>query len=233
MKIHVSSNPAKEAGEYLSKLISTHDGDIVCLLSGGSALAIVPYIVIDNYSFDKDNESCVIFMVGDERWSRDEQINNSLQCKTRYPDHPVSSSLIPTVPEKDESLPVFASRVEKAFLEKISQCKNPKIISLLGMGVDGHTAGIFPLPEETFTEVYRDDQTYVPVHVVGLKIDSRASFTPKWLLDHVDVIIGYVVGTDKKTILESLLQETKPIHERPAELFKIHPDVHLYTDLSF
>ena len=63
-----------------------------------------------------------------------------------------------------------------------------------------------------------------------LKIDSRASFTPSWILNNADEVIGYAVGSDKLEILKKLNSETKKLNERPAELFNLHKRVHIYTD---
>lgn len=279
MQIHTTDTPAKLLGEELSERINTHDGDVVCLLSGGSALDVIPYINVNespqqsigkhpqreypergpaesysvavtqeqNISESRSTETTsqnivepsspyfecrTIFMMGDERGNREPEVNNTLQLEARHPDHLATKSLIPTIPNENESLEDFASRIEKTFLEKISQLKNVKIFMILGIGTDGHTAGIFPLPKESFQKVYRDDLTYVPVHVEGLTIDSRASLTPSWILDHVDEIFAYVVGQSKQRMLESLQNETKKLHERPAELLKLHKLSHIYTDLT-
>ncbi len=225
MQIHTTDNSAKLLGEELSGRINAHDGDVVCLLSGGSALDVVGFIEIN------DKPECrTIFMMGDERGSREPKVNNTLQLEARYPGHAVIKSLIRTVPEENESLIDFAARVEKTLLEKISELRYVKIFMILGMGTDGHTAGIFPMNKESFQETYLDDLTYVPVHVEGLTIDSRASLTPGWILNHVDEIFAYVTGESKHALLESLQNETKELHERPAELLKLHGRAHIYTD---
>ena len=226
MVVITTDAPAKLAGEYIQQVITAHDGDVLCLLSGGSALDIVPHIT------QADKHECrTIFMMGDERGSRDPEINNSLQLIHRHPDSTVAKNLILTVPREGEKLKNFTSRISETFSTEISKLKNIKIIQVLGVGSDGHTAGIFSLPKDKFTQTYnRPDLDIVPTHLEGLKIDSRASFTPNWILTKVDELIVYVVGADKKPILESLLSESKEIHERPAELIKQHLRTKLYTD---
>ena len=86
-------------------------------------------------------------------------------------------TLIETVSKENESTEEFAKRIENEFLELYRSLNNPKIISLLGIGDGGHTAGIFPMNEAQFNETYLGDRIYVPVHLDGLTIDSRASFT--------------------------------------------------------
>ena len=236
----IADTPAKAAGEQINTLIQEHLGDVVCILSGGSALDIVEYIRPGKKCFHANckEETCdmsecrTIFMMGDERVSREPAINNFLQLRSRYPEHPILNHLIETVPEEQESAKNFALRIEENFFSILTELNNPKIMYVLGVGTDGHTAGIFPLPSDAFRKTYQDDLTYVPVSLEGLTIDSRASFTPNWILDNVDELIGYVVGADKQEMLTKLNLEDKKLNERPAELLKLHPRTTVYTDID-
>jgi 6-phosphogluconolactonase/glucosamine-6-phosphate isomerase/deaminase len=236
----ITKTPAQAAGEQINNVIQEHLGDVVCILSGGSALDIVEYIRPGKKCFHADckeyqcdkSECRTIFMMGDERVSREPKINNFLQLQSRYAEHSILSHVIETVPEENESAKKFALRIEEKFFSILTELNNPKIIYILGVGSDGHTAGIFPLPSTSFRQTYQDDLTYVPVTLEGLTIDSRASFTPNWILDNVDLLIGYVVGADKQTILEKLNAEDKKLNERPAELLKLHPRTTVYTDID-
>lgn len=242
----ITDKPAQEAGEHISAIIREHTGDVMCLIAGGSTLAVVEYIDPHKHCFHEEckaastlgaktiqcqkSECRTIFMMGDERGSREPSENNYLQLVSKYPEHPVTERTLRTDLHEGENLKNFATRIEKTFLEKLTELNNPKIIFLLGIGADGHTAGIFPLSEAEFRRTYRDDLTYAPVHLEGLRIDSRASFTPSWILNNADELIGFAVGADKQEILAKLSSETKKINERPAELLNQHKRSTFYTD---
>ena len=238
-QIVITTDPAKEAGEHITKVIEDHQGDIICLLSGGSALSIVPHIEPRRKCF---HESCqastecqksecrTIFMMGDERVSGEPTINNYLQLTALYPDSYAASKLLDTAAKADEAAKEFALRIEELFFSEISNLENIKIIFIFGVGTDGHTAGIFPLPKEQFARTYQADLTYVPVELTSLTVDSSASFTPAWIQDNVDLAIGYVAGAAKHEILYKLHTEDKKLHERPAELLKRIRSSYVYTD---
>lgn len=226
MKVLSTTTPASDVGAHITNSIASHKGDTVVLLSGGSALEVFNSIKVTNKS-----KCRTIFMMIDERVSGEETINNYLQLKARYGYLEHFSSVIDTSAEDKESEINFAERIRKIFTKAINTLSNVQIITLLGMGTDGHTAGIFPLPEEQFTKTYEADPNYVPVHLESLTIDSRASFTPNWILEHSTEIIGMIAGEAKETILNQLINESKPIHEQPAQILKIHSNCTVYTDL--
>lgn len=135
-----------------------------------------------------------------------------------------------TVPLVNESIKDFSIRIEEKFFSTLTQLHNPKILYVLGIGTDGHVAGIFPGEIDWFRKTYQEDLTYVSVHQEGLTIDSRASFTPTWILQNADELIGYAVSQSKKEILTKLNTEDKKLNERPAELLKLHARSTVYTD---
>jgi len=170
--------------------------------------------------------------MGDERVTGEVDQNNYLQLEARYANHPLINDVFDTSARDDEIPEFFATRIQELFFENISKLTNVKIISILGVGQDGHTAGIFPLDEATFQEVYKEDVMYAPVTNKSLTIDSRASLTPGWILSNVDHIIGFITSESKKQILNELINESREIHERPAELLKLHKNSFIYTDIG-
>lgn len=246
-RVTITDYPAKETGESISKIIREHVGDVVCLLPGRSSLEIIEYIDPSKHCFHQEcigtdeikkdeiirckrSECRTIFIMGNEQVGGETELNNYLLCKQKYGDHAVTKNLIETVLAENESKKEFTERIEKLFLETLTELNNPKIISVLEIEVDGSIGGIVPLDKASFRRVYQDDRTYVLVAVEGLRIDPRASFTPNWILSQADILIGYAVGKDKQEILTKLNLETKELNERPAELINLHHNSYLYTD---
>ncbi len=225
MEIHTIQNPAQALGERVTEIINQHTGDILCILSGGSALDVVEYIQPLYKS-----ECRTIFIMGDERVSGAPSENNYLQLKTRYEGFRILDRIIDTSIHTDERAPEFSKRIQTEIEKYILESKNLKIISILGIGGDGHTAGIFPMEREAFLDTYPDDQTYVSVSLDSLELNFRASLTPGWILANVSELFVYVAGPSKLDILYMLISEDKSIHERPAELIKQHINAHIYTD---
>ena len=225
MEIHTTQNPAKTLGEKLTEIINNHSGDTLCLLAGGSSLDVVEFIQ-PTYK----PECRTIFVMGDERVSGEPSVNNYLQLEARYPDFRILKHTINTTASNRERPTEFAKRIAVEIEKNISQSKNLKIISLLGVGGDGHIAGIFPMDRADFNDTYPHDQMYVPVTLEGLERNFRATFTPNWILNNVTELFVYAQGESKLDILYMLTSENKSNHERPAEIIKQHMSAHIYTD---
>ncbi|MEM9336321.1 MAG: 6-phosphogluconolactonase [Patescibacteria group bacterium] len=225
MEINTAGNPAQETGEYLTKQITNAPGAVLCLLSGGSALSAIEHIQLD-----EQTKRRTIFMMGDERWSREESENNYLQLKQLYPDFVTAHTVVDTSVQESESQDNFAARIHSTIEVTLSEHPNIFVISLVGIGEDGHTNGIFPMDKELFRETYPTDTNYTSVITSGLSLNFRASVTPTWIANNVDEIVLYAVGENKKTVLKSLIYETKELYEMPAQLIKLHPNATVFTD---
>ncbi len=65
-------------------------------------------------------------MMGDKQWSREAEINNSLQLLNWYPAGFAAHNLIPTILGENKNLQNFAKRIEIKFQETLIKLSNPK-----------------------------------------------------------------------------------------------------------
>jgi 6-phosphogluconolactonase/glucosamine-6-phosphate isomerase/deaminase len=226
MDIKTGENPAEDLAADLSTwILSQTTEKIVCFCAGGSALRVFYYITDDNV------KRRTIFMMGDERVSRDPNVNNHEQLKTQLGATYNSFTIVDTS-YFDDTEAAYIDRLNaqvKIFLQE-----KYRVIFILGLGEDGHTAGIFPLTKESFEETYLDEGIYVPVHIESLTIDSRASLTPAFIQSHVEAIFAYATGEKKRAVIERLREASNstPVNELPASIVKNHPQTALYTDIT-
>src|SRR5690348_8782512 len=99
VNIHMAQSPeiaAKDAGIFLSGLFTQSAGDILLLLSGGSAFKLLDFVDSSIFS------SRVTVGVADERFSSDPAVNNFLQLKNLPFVQKISSSgilFLETIPQ--------------------------------------------------------------------------------------------------------------------------------------
>lgn len=217
MTIEQSDSPARAAATALTIALAESRG--CCLLSGGSALDVYAALPAEPLR-------AVTFLLVDERWSRGAG-NNYTQYAARFSEHPLFPNIIDSNVRAAESIEEFAERLTEAYHQ--AREHSEPIVALLGVGEDGHTAGIFPMPEATFTETYPNVDGYVATHIETLPEPDRVSLTP-YALMQTDRIVAYAVGEKKQHILSTLRSQPVPQHTTPATLITEHPAALLVTD---
>jgi len=106
-------------------------------------------------------------------------------------------------------------------------------ISLLGMGADGHTAGIFPYPEnpEFFENMFVNTDRYVVGYNVGDKNPHKERITLTLIaLRNVDYTFVYVVGEDKREALNDALS-IGAYADVPGRIWGQLPNCSVFTDI--
>lgn len=194
---------------------------ILLLLSGGSNLKIV-----DQISKELINNPNIASYVLDERFSKDPSLNNSLQIKEKG----VNINL--TVPNNQESLLDFATRFNdelKAWLEK-----NPEgeIICTLGMGPDGHIAGISPMPDDQdrFEQIFNQDQLVIG-YVGNLSPAERVTTSPIFLAK-VNLFVALILGEAKRPVFKDFINKKTKANLHPVQLLhKFLGQTLVFTDL--
>jgi 6-phosphogluconolactonase/glucosamine-6-phosphate isomerase/deaminase len=108
-----------------------------------------------------------------------------------------------------------------------------KIIAILGVGPDGHTAGIFPdNDEKIFRDRFEGDRW-----VVGYRgpeyatCPERVTVTLASLENYVDQSFVFLSGEKKRAAWECIIKNDEPVHLLPAGIFYKLRKMEIFTDL--
>lgn len=231
MQIDVSISPAERAATNLNELLGTHnEQDILLLLSGGSALSVLAYI--DEFVLGPN----VTAMMADERFSTHPDVNNFSQLReSAFYEAAQRRNVrfIETVPDTLQDTPEsFAIGIEKMLHYYFKIHQRPYVLSLLGIGEDGHFASVFPNTERTlFEQTYHTNKLYIEVHEPANEHPNRTTITPYFIKRYVDDVLLYATTRDKcDTVLQTLIDNDVNEHELPARIPARHPHSVLFTD---
>ncbi len=205
-KAQLESALAKEISQTLEQEIKKN-GKATLLVSGGSTPKKL-YEILSNIGIDWTNVSIGLV---DERFvaTDNDESNELLIKKTLLKNKAAKAKFIGLVfntKDYDENLNLAISE-NKPFYKSIT-------CSILGMGLDGHTASLFPNSQE----VYTDDIKYGEKMIINTKATSepskRISYTKSKLLSSKHLFL-YFNGKEKLDVFNSAKQNqnasTKPI----------------------
>lgn len=224
---------ANAASEAITHLISVYAPDpVLILFSGGSPMEIFTYLPADPFDMR------ITVGVSDERFSDDPTINNFAQILATPWYHAARKTgvqSIDTRPLPGESVHDAGLRFDGAL--KAWKEANPvgKIVITQGIGLDGHTAGMMPYPEDeqTFRRLFDDPEVWA----VGYDAKEKNKYplrvtTTIPYLTMADTSVMYVCGEDKKAPLSRVLAQTGSLHETPGRIIHRMKHCLLFTDLS-
>jgi len=231
LKVTKSKHPAQQSASKLESLLrEAAPNTVLLMLSGGSAFELLRYIAVKN--FDP-----VTISVLDERYSEDESSNNFAQLMhTEFykKAEAAGASFIDTRITKGESFNDAEVRFDYAVKNWIHDNPGGTIIATMGIGPDGHTAGIFPHEDdEKFRFLFEQDERYVVGYNTSVnQFHERLTVTNHFLREHVDHVVVFAVGEAKRSALEKLLAPERTLSEAPARIIHEMKDAELFTDLA-
>lgn len=203
------------AGESINEFLRDNTRlPILFLMSGGSALKILDFI-------DENllNENLTVTVL-DERFTPNENDNNFAQIeKTAFFELAVNAEVnfIGTLPRPSETLTQMANRLEHSLKTWVLENPNGKIIAILGMGEDGHTAGIFADADlHSFQQKFCGEKWVVGYDNLGQKLPKERITTTFTFFEKIDLGILFVCGEKKKAALEQVYKKQEPINLLPA-----------------
>jgi len=125
-------------------------------------------------------------------------------------------------------IPILVGKDSKTTLEKFKEILKKELdkaeykIGLFGLGIDGHTAGIFPHSEALKT----DEQ----VCIYDTELYNRITITEKVIV-MLDEVVVYAVDKKKKVMIENLEKDLSK-DDMPAQILKKVPLLTIFTDYN-
>jgi len=238
MRIFEGGKPdevAKKAGDTLNSVLEKYkDLPILLLLSGGSSFDILQYI-----NPDLCDESVTVGVL-DERFSPDPKINNFAILKAT-PFFQIcteaGTKFIDTSIPKGEELPEATMKYDTALREWVANNPTGKVIAIMGIGLDGHTAGIMPYPDNPslFQRLFEDPDTWVTGYDATSDRNEhplRITTTLSFIRINVSVAIVYVIGNKKKEPLKRTIAKSGNILTTPARVIHDIKHVAVCTNIN-
>lgn len=129
------------------------------------------------------------------------------------------ATLLPTLKKGlgfEQTIKHYNRMAAQAFVD------NEVVIAQLGIGDDGHIAGILPGSPATA-------KTDAPV--VGYRGEPLTRLTLTFAgLRHVTAAYAFAFGSNKHKALSSLQRQTLPLDRQPSQILKELPEAYLYSD---
>lgn len=127
----------------------------------------------------------------------------------------------------------LAREFNHALMEWMTEHPDGRVLAILGMGPDGHTAGIFPMEDESaFQTLFLGER--LAVGYLGPEYATcpeRVTVTASFLARDIDRIFVFFSGEEKRAVWERITRNEIPLHMLPAGIFHRLPDVEIFTDL--
>ena len=227
METLVSQTPKQAAGKALTQLLTQYSGQpTLLLLSGGSALAILDYV--DPVALD----SHLTLSTLDERFSTDVRVNNFSQIQSTAfyaAAKERGAKEIKTTLTTTDTLAGATERFENALRAWRQNHPNGIVLATVGIGNDGHTAGIFPgAPDTDFSGA--DWVTGYQVPETMSQHTKRITVTHTFLRQVLGGAVVFAAGENKWPIVAVAQQAHSATKDLPVGILQELPQVILVTD---
>ena len=149
-----------------------------------------------------------------EQFSRDQQV-----------------SVIDTSVTETDTLEGAGKRFETALRDWRNDNPDGVITAIMGIGIDGHTAGIFP---NAYSEYFSGDDWVVAYEFPETvnPYTKRITVTPQFLLKQVAQVVGFIIGDEKRSVLDNLQKDSCSHREIPACVMREMKSVTIITSLE-
>src|SRR3989344_588338 len=227
-KEEASKKAAEAIGEYFKE---NNDNEILFLSCGGSGIRMLNDIKSESLS------SKLTVTMLDSRLQVEPQDENfyqltrtdfyirALQKRVRFLD----VSLLRNLPLKEAG-----ERFEAMLKNWLETHKGGKVIASIGMGPDGHIAGIIPFPEDqkTFDGLFKNETRLSLAYEVPSKNQFPNRLTTTYsFFSKIDRVVSYITGEDKRDrLLELAGKKAFPEYRFPGIILSKLNEVSIFTD---
>ena len=223
------STASDQLNQVLEKELST-DHAVLLLLSGGSALKLLEKINTDSFGPQ--------LTIGplDERYSENLKINNWAQIvATDFYKKALSHDcqFIDTRVQLHETQQQLADRFHANLFEWMVNYPYGTIIATVGIGEDGHVAGMMPMPEnpKKFMTLFNGEKLAVTYDAGDKNLYPLRVTTTITFFQQINESVVFVAGDNKKNALESLRADEGIYAITPARILcDILGNVVVFTD---
>lgn len=208
------------------------DFPVLLLLSGGSW-----FNLLERIELTKMNDLAVSVL--DERYSTNPLVNNFAQLTGTNLWQQIEEQSHKTIDmrvREGETHEHHAGRFQTELRAWRMLYPEGVVIATMGMGEDGHTAGILPkvFDSDMFAQTFED-----PNHVVahydatssGNQFPLRTTTTFPFLRDYVNIAITYASGEKKEGVVKALKQDEGSLEAMPARIMREMKHVQVFTDV--
>jgi 6-phosphogluconolactonase/glucosamine-6-phosphate isomerase/deaminase len=232
VKCDNKNDAAVQAGSFLSQeLIRYSDKSTLILVSGGSSLSMFEYID------DAALRSNLFLGQVDERWTKNTRdLNAEAFRKTSFAKKTAEFG-IPFVTMDVSGSPTpeeCAIRYERYLKQWRSVFFGGVIIAVLGIGSDGHVAGVLPYPsaQNEFNTLFYDTRAWVIGYETGGRgeFKERVSLSLHFLLQEPKSVFVYACGKDKQEALQKAFSPDGTFADTPARILNQMGSVFLFSD---
>lgn len=188
---------------------------VLWLVSGGSNIPIAVEVMTALYSHSLEN---LTIMLSDERYGAIGHPDSNSQQLESAGFKPKGAAFIPVLINK----PLSATTAHYTSVVAKELKQNQVIIGQLGIGADGHIAGILPnSPAADVSDAL----------VIGYTAKDFGRITLTFpALRHLNSAFVFAYGADKQTTLAQLKDEEISIKTQPAQILKAIQQTYIYND---
>ena len=221
------------AGKALTDFLKTNiNNETLLLSSGGSSLAILNYvspIVLSKKTTVTVLDTRIGVNRQDENFKQLSDTEFYKEAKNKGVQFIDVSHLSDLSPK--EAGEEFDLILRNWMLSRIGA----KIVATVGMGADGHIAGIMPIPDnkKLFNSLFADKEKLAVGYSASGKIKFPKRLTAtKTFLSRADKIVTFISGEEKRDKLSALLSKKDFKEEEfPAVMLRQFSDVSIFTDI--